>query len=190
MRKDELINKISGLSGFLIPIISTFMIIISILQNSWFNWQGYAISDLGRSIGSPIIFNNGIILTGFLLLIFSLGVVNFLKKNRYIAIVLIIGSFFLMGAGVFPLPSFWHIYVSSLFFVLFTLFFLLFGIKYFRDTSVFIKKMSLFSIVIVLISLFSLFFLFVFEGIAITEFLIIIPGFFWCMVFGVHMFLD
>jgi hypothetical membrane protein len=70
--KAEESGRIFGLIGILIPIILIIFIFSAITMAPWFSWTDNAISDLGESgVPSATFFNYGIIITGFLLLIFT-----------------------------------------------------------------------------------------------------------------------
>jgi len=177
--------KISGISGILLPIILIIFMAVCLLQNPWFNWMENAISDLGTTQGSPLLFNTGVILLGILLLLFSIGVIIRLKNDYLLPKILFVSSFFLMGAGIFPLPGNLHIFTSSVFFISFIIFFLAFALKYIEDKSY--KNLSKIALIIVLISILAPVFLSINKGIAIPEMLILIPGFLWCLIFGFHI---
>ena len=109
-------------------------------------------------------------------------------KNRYASPLYFgISSMFFIGAGLIPLPNIEHIFVSSVFFVAFAYSFFAFAILFYRDSSPFFGKMGLFAIFnLIMFSLAAIFLLF-FEGVAISEMIAIIPGFFWCTIFGSKM---
>jgi hypothetical membrane protein len=72
-------NKFLLLCGIFSIIIAYSSIIFSIIISNWFSWINNALSDLGAKEPSAIIFNSGLILSGFFLILFSLSLYNFFK---------------------------------------------------------------------------------------------------------------
>jgi hypothetical membrane protein len=184
--KTERLTRLLGLCGILFPIFSIIILILSVQMTPWFNLTEYAISDLGLTVGAGSFFNYGIIIAGFLLLIFSLGLILDLKNRQAGPTILLLSSLFLIGVGVFPLPNPNHIYVSSLFFIGFSLSFLILGINMIKSKTIFIKKMGRSALICVVIAGVSPVFLLFVNGIAITELFSIFPGFIWCMRYGFY----
>jgi hypothetical membrane protein len=144
-----------------------------------------AISDLGTKQGSPLFFNTGVILSGILLLLFSIGLIIKFKNDELVPKLLFVSSFFLMGVGIFPLPGSDHIFTSGVFFLSFVIFFLIFGLSYIKDETY--KTMSKIALVIAIISILTPVFLLFNKGIALPEMLILLPGFSWCMIYGYYI---
>jgi hypothetical membrane protein len=188
--KKNCLNTISALCGFILPIIALISIYISLQQVPDFNWTENAISDLGRPGEAFCFFNVSLIIIGLLFFIFSLGLIKIFKENKIAPVMIFISSFFFIGIGIFPLPNPVHIVVSSLFFIAFPLGFLILGLNLIKKSNSFIRKMGFFAIINSIIALCSTVLLFFISGIAITELLVVIPGFFWCMVFGLKNLLD
>jgi len=69
-------EKFFVLLGITGPIVSYFVIGISIIYSPWFSWQKNALSDLGHSVKSETapIFNFGLLLTGLLIIIYMVTV--------------------------------------------------------------------------------------------------------------------
>jgi hypothetical membrane protein len=93
---------------------------------SWapFNWVNNALSDLGVQNGiTPIIFNSGLVISGFLFVIFASGLFPFIGKRlvgKVGAAVFILASGALIGIGIFNesfSPA--HYIFSVAFFMLF-----------------------------------------------------------------------
>jgi len=76
--------KFAGICGILVLIVFLFSLFLSIQQSSWFSWTDNAISELGKEDAVTDIFNNGLIITGILLLVFSIGLSKELK-NRFVS---------------------------------------------------------------------------------------------------------
>jgi len=180
-------SKLAGGCGIFVLIVFLAMLFLSIQQVSWFSWTDNAISDLGRNEGVPSVFNNGLIVTGILMLVFSLGLANISEDKRSSSLFFGLSSIFLIATGFIPLPKIEHIYVSSLFFVSFTYAFFAFGISFYQDKNDFLRKMGYFAILNLIIAIISPVFLLFFEGVAIPEMIVIFPGSLWFMIFGLKM---
>jgi hypothetical membrane protein len=161
-------------------------LVFSIQKVSWFTWTEYAISDLGRPEAAADFFNYGIILSGVLLLIFSLGLIRYLNEKAGPTMLGLSSSFFI-GIGFFPLPDPNHTMVSSLFFIGFLLSLFILGVTLYLRLSRFVGRMGAFALIIAGVSMCTPLLLLFYEGIALPELLIVIPGFFWCMVMGFYM---
>jgi len=115
--------KISGISGILAPIIAFTLILLAISYSPSFSWTENALSDLGVQEGlTAFLFNNGLIITGVLAILFDTGLFTFLPENlssRLSALVFVFDAFALTAIGVFPenvKPI--HFYASITFFTL------------------------------------------------------------------------
>lgn len=181
------IIKISGVCGILLTIVILVTLLLSINQNPWFSWTENAISNLGTQEASPLLFNTGVVLTGVLLLVFSLGLMLYFDDGKPGPVFLMISSIFLMLIGIIPLPHINHVHVSSMFFISFPLGFLITGYLTFKSEDNFKRKMGVFALVVALIAAISSVFLLFLNGIAIPEVLVVLPGFLWCMVYGYQM---
>jgi hypothetical membrane protein len=179
--------KISGVCGIILTVVMLITLLLSIHQNPWFNWTENAISDLGTPEASPLLFNFGVILTGVLLLVFTLGLMLYFDDGKPGPFFLMISSFFLIMIGVFSLPHNYHMYVSGMFFVSFPLGFLITGILSYKSEDKFRKNMGVFALVVAIIAAISFALLFLLTGEAIPEMLVVLPGFLWCILYGYHM---
>jgi hypothetical membrane protein len=84
----------------------------------WFSWQSNALSDLGHSLKSEVapIFNLGLLLTGFLIILYAATV--FKKHAKYTSICLVASATILQLVATFDEAyGFIHGVVSVLFFV-------------------------------------------------------------------------
>jgi hypothetical membrane protein len=115
--------KVSGICGFLTPIIAFALIFSAIASYPEFSWVDDALSDLGIVEGATaVLFNSGLLISGALCLIFATGLFVYLKKHfvgKIGAFIFVLASLALFAIGVFPeniRPT--HYIVSVAFFVL------------------------------------------------------------------------
>ena len=112
-------SNIYALFGVVGPLIAYISIIVSIAYSPWFSWKRSALSDLGHSVNSGVasIFNLGLLLAGFLIIVYALTV--FRRHAKYTSICLIASGFMLQLVATFDeVYGFFHFAVSVLFFVL------------------------------------------------------------------------
>ncbi len=180
--KRQNIIKIAGICGVLLPIVLFLCISLAIGGSPWFSWADNALSDLGVNGISAFLFNNGIVIGGFLFLIFSIGLLKTIKQKTG-AYLLIISSISLIGIGLFPKTLYvLHYISSSAFFIFITLALFIIGVTMIHNK--FEDKLGLAALVFAIIACASpVFFLFL-EGIAIPEAIACFPAFLWCMVYG------
>ncbi|MFZ7138193.1 MAG: DUF998 domain-containing protein [archaeon] len=81
------------LFGIVGPLTAMVFISLSMFLSHWFSWSQNALSDLGHSINSPVaaLFNFGLLLTGFFIILYSLTSFRKHAKNT---------SYFLLAAGL------------------------------------------------------------------------------------------
>lgn len=104
--------------GIFGPVVAYITIIVSILYSPWFSWEKNALSDLGHSTRSSVatIYNLGLLLAGFFIIIFAITV--FKKYAKYTGISLTVCGFFLQLVATFDeVYGNLHYVVSVLFFV-------------------------------------------------------------------------
>ena len=190
MNNKDIIIKISGICGISLPILFFSLLLFALQQATWFSWTQNAISDLGRPESGVLCFNYAIIIIGFLLLIFTIGLYLSLDGERVGPSIFALSSIYFMGIGFFPLPDPNHVDVSGLFFIAFPLGYFVIGLQIFRKTCDFVCKMGYFAIIIGIVSLITPVFMYFHTGIAIPEFVIIMGGFIWCLIFGLGMLLN
>lgn len=94
-------QRVYALFGILGPLLVYVTIAISLAVSPWFSWQTNALSDLGHSVNSSAapIFNFGLLISGFLLIIYSLTV--FKKYAKYSSYFLLVSTFFVQLISVF-----------------------------------------------------------------------------------------
>jgi len=179
------IIRVAGICGILIPIVVFTCIGLAITQSPWFRWTQHALSNLGVEGISAAFFNSGMILSGILAFIFSLGLIKILS-NKIGAYLLCLSSLALFGVGLFPVTVYIpHFIVSAAFFVLLPLSFLIIGLTIKQGR--FERNMGVLAALFAMIAIASTIFLMLFEGIAIPESLSCFPAFIWCMVYGGKM---
>lgn len=106
-----------ALLGLIAPIIAIVFIALSILWSPWFSWGTNALSDLGHSGHSAVapLFNFGLLLSGFLMIVYA--VTSFNSYAKYTSYFLVLAGLALQMVATFnevyrPL----HFLVSVLFF--------------------------------------------------------------------------
>ena len=116
--------RIAGTVGLIAPFFSFACILLSIASWSPFNWVNNALSDLGVQSGiTRIIFNNGLVFSGLLLIIFATGISPLIDKlilGKVGSAVFILACVALIGIGIFNenlSPA--HYIFSVAFFMLF-----------------------------------------------------------------------
>ncbi len=111
-------KKICALFGVVSPPVAYASIGVSIALSPWFSWEKNALSDLGHAFKSGVapIFNFGLLLTGFLVIIYAVTTLR--GYARWTSYSLVISAFMLQLVAVFDeVYGFLHFVVSLLFFV-------------------------------------------------------------------------
>ncbi len=121
--KNTMLLRIAGTCGIVAPILAFTFIYLAVKSHPQFSWMDNAISDLGVVPGvTEALLNYGLITSGILFFIFSIGMSLFLGEkfvSRIGAFVLALACSALVAIGVFPenvKPT--HYLVSVAFFVL------------------------------------------------------------------------
>lgn len=179
------ITRVAGICGIFIPVVIFTSLGLSIASSPWFTWTQHALSDLGIQESTAFVFNNGMIVGGILVLIFSFGLMKILS-NKLGAYLLALSSLALVGIGLFPETIFTlHFLTSASFFILLAISLLIIGLT--SKQTTFERNIGLFALALVLIAIGSTVFLFHFDGIALTEALSCFPAFIWCSIVGIKM---
>ncbi|RLF12221.1 MAG: hypothetical protein DRJ98_01290 [Thermoprotei archaeon] len=114
--------KAALLCGIILPFFAFSSIALAIAASPWFNWGNNALSDLGVEGVSALIFNSGLIFSGLLGVVFSLGLLNLYRSAgllRVGSVLLLLSSLLLSSIGLFPeTAGRIHFYVSLGFFAL------------------------------------------------------------------------
>ena len=92
-----------------------------------------------------------------------------------------------MGVGLVPFPDPIHVDTSGLFFIAFPLGFFILGLQLYRKKNALLRTMSHAALIITAISVCTPVLLIFFQGIAIPEMIILVPGFLWCLWYGLHL---
>jgi len=111
-------EKIYALFGVVGPLVAYVSIGVSIALSPWFSWGRNALSDLGHSVESGVapMYNFGLLLTGFLLVIYAVTVLR--GYARWTSYSLVISAFILQLVATFDeIYGLLHSVVSLLFFV-------------------------------------------------------------------------
>lgn len=146
--------KILGSFGAITPVVGFSTIFIAIRTAPWFSWTENALSDLGVSGVTSIIFNYGLMITALCMMAFSIGIFFYTKDNligNSGSITLIAASIFLFGIGLFPetiKPH--HFYFSVAFFAALPISLLILSLYMTRTNN---KKIAYFSIIMGIISI-------------------------------------
>lgn len=188
-----LIVRLARYCGFITPIVAYGSIFFAISLAPWFSWYRNALSDLGARSPSDVYFNLGLILSGILVTIFSIGLFYILKGvlGKFSAVILLIDSIALMGIGFFPeTAGRIHFYFSVIFFLLYPISSLLFGLN-----LIMYKSNTFFGILSVIMTFLCFFIWFIIPwksigvtGVAIPEFLSSLLGCIW-MVYIAYRYL-
>ena len=107
--------------SFLAPATALSFIAVSIHYNPWFRFRFNALSDLGNPASNyPVIFNLGLIISGVMNLLFSIGLFSLCSKLscRFSTAILMVGSICLSLIGVFPENSRFHSPSAAMFYLL------------------------------------------------------------------------
>ena len=94
-------EKFYALFGILGPLVVYLSIVASLALSPSFSWRSSALSDLGHSVNSEVavIFNLGLLLAGFFLMIYSLTILK--NHAKYSSIFLLISAFLVQLLAVF-----------------------------------------------------------------------------------------
>jgi len=94
-------ERVYALFGVFGPLILYLSIGISLGLSPWFSWESNALSDLGHSVNSDVaaIFNGGLLLAGFLLMMYATTV--FKKHAKYSSFCLLASTFLVQLIAVF-----------------------------------------------------------------------------------------
>jgi hypothetical membrane protein len=107
-----------ALLGIIGPLVAIFFIFLSIILSPWFSWENNALSDLGNSVISDVayLFNFGLLLSGFLTIIYS--ITSFRKYAKFTSYFLILTGLSLQLVATFDeVYGMLHLQISILFFV-------------------------------------------------------------------------
>ena len=94
-------ERIYALFGVFGPLLVYSSLVLSLALSPWFSWETNALSDLGYAGNSDVspIFNFGLLLAGFLMMVFALTV--FRKHAKYSSFCLLFSTFLVQLLAVF-----------------------------------------------------------------------------------------
>ncbi len=94
-------EKNCALFGVFGPLMVYVSILLSLVLSPWFSWKSNTLSDLGHAVTSDAasIFNFGLLLAGFLMMIYALTV--FKKHAKYSSFCLLISTFLVQLLATF-----------------------------------------------------------------------------------------
>ena len=129
-----MLRRIAGVCGVISQLIGLSFLSAAALMSPWFSWRQNYLSLLGAEGSATMLFNSGLILTGFFSLIFALGLGKALllgqRLGRLGIMSLALGSVALSLMGIFPRTSgIPHNSASLAFFTFISLAIFLIGIK-------------------------------------------------------------
>jgi hypothetical membrane protein len=152
--------RIAGFCGIIAPITAFCFIGLAVLLSPWFSWTENWLSDLGGFSGgiSSVIFNMGLIIAGFLGVIFTLGIrhTGILKNpsGNFGIFSLLITTVALIGIGVFPETTGTpHSVFSMLFFIGIGVSLFLIGVALFKLNE---KKLGWFVFILLVFGMISI----------------------------------
>lgn len=95
---EERVYVVFGVFG---PLLVYVSILLSLVLSPWFSWESNALSDLGHAVTSDAapIFNLGLLLAGFFMMIYALTV--FQKHAKYSSFCLLVSTFLVQLLAVF-----------------------------------------------------------------------------------------
>ena len=184
--------KISGIAGIVTPVVTLTFVISAIASYPQFSWVENALSDLGVKPGlTAPLFNYGLVVSGFLALVFASGLFIFFRRRilgRIGVSIFILAALAFVAIGVFPenvSPT--HYCVSVAFFVFFPVSMLVLVADFFVMDEV---KMGIFTLLVAIAAIvpwvlyFSIRFV---PGVAIPEAVSALSASVWAIVIGSKM---
>ena len=179
--------RISGFCGIAAPIFGFSSIFVAVSYSPWFRWAENALSDLGVEGYSAVVFNSGLVFSGFLLFVFSMSLTHLLTD----------GLLSRIGKGLFSLASVdlcligifsenfgvLHFCVSILFFTLLPLSLILMGVSLVKASLY--KKLGFIALLSSVLA-FGIWLL-PWSGVAVPEFISALVGSVWCIAVGFHL---
>lgn len=145
------------LLGLSIPLIAIIFVGTAlVMAQDWFDWRYYALSNLGASEDTELVFNLGLMICGILILVFSfLILIIKIDKDKLFAIpaiILLLSGIALFGIGYYPMDSFpkQHWDFSVAFFWLIGIGTLIFGVYYLYRKTVVLGALGVIGFIVVL----------------------------------------
>lgn len=171
-----------ALLGVAAPLVAFIFIAVSIALSPWFSWGSSALSDLGHSVSSSVapLFNFGLLLCGFLMIVYSFTC--FRKYAKYSSYTLV-----LAGLSLQLIATFDEVY-RPLHFIFSVLFFASIGLA---SLTYFIEKKSKLALVALIVGALSwiLYGLdFYSAGIAVPETISAVAVVSWVMLYAFRIY--
>jgi hypothetical membrane protein len=101
--KNVNLARFCGFCGILGSGVSLILVLVATVLSPWFSWENNALSELGVGEVS-LLFNGAMLIGGFLIFFFALGLREYLEGNRLMRVgvnLVIVASVFLALVGVF-----------------------------------------------------------------------------------------
>lgn len=181
--------RVSGFCGILSPFLAFLFIFLSVSFFQGFDFGRNALSDLAgwnASFLSALFFNLGLIISGFLTLVFAFGLGKILPSGFLGVLglyIFVLDAVALCLIGVFPeTAGKIHFYVSVAFFAFFPVALFLIGLQMLLSGW---TGLGVFTFIDGTAS--AVVWLFPFEGLAVPETLAALTASFWSFVLGVEM---
>jgi hypothetical membrane protein len=94
-------ERVCALFGVFGPLLVYASIVVSLVLSPWFSWESNMLSDLGHAVTSAAapIFNLGLLLAGFLLMVYALTA--FQKHAKYSSLCLLVSTFLVQLLATF-----------------------------------------------------------------------------------------
>jgi len=94
-------ERVYALFGIFGPLLVYASIALSLVLSPWFSWENNMLSDLGHAVTSDAapIFNLGLLLAGFLMMVYALTV--FQKHAKYSSFCLLVSTFLVQLLATF-----------------------------------------------------------------------------------------
>ncbi len=178
--------RIAGLCGIIEPLVVSLFVLLAVFISPWFSWTDNALSDLGVQGSAAVVFNTGLVLGGVLTGVFATGLGKALNSSlgRVGKFIVILDAAALSAIGIFPeTAGELHLYVSVAFFVLLSLYLLIFGVGFIFTHE---RKWGLITVILGLFSAFV--WIFGWEGVAIPETLAYLAASAWSVTMGFRLF--
>ena len=162
--------------GLLGPLVAILFVVISILYSPWFSFFNNALSDLGHSRNSGVasLFNFGLLLSGLLIILYSVKILN--NQAKLTSYFLMITGFSLQLIATFDeIYRSLHFQVSVLFFAALGLTSLLYVVEKKSVVALLSLIIGFISWIVYGVGIFSM-------GIAIPEAISSIAAFVWIIL--------
>ena len=176
-------ERVYALFGVFGPLLVYVSILLSLVLSPWFSWESNALSDLGHAVTSDAapIFNLGLLLAGFLMMIYALTV--FQKHAKYSSFCLLVSTFLVQLLAVFnEVYGSLHYVVAVPHFVMLSLTSIVYTVEKRSAVALVTFSISMFSWLLYTLDIFNI-------GIAVPETVskLVVA---WIMYSAIRIFLD